>query len=313
MRTTHRFAQRLAAGVLAVAMLGLATRATAADQEGIQRFAKVIKVKNAKWSPDGGKSGWNTLAVGTLLSPGSEIRTATDGEVDMRLGEAPVNLPARLGVQNPAAAVVYNPQETGQNLIKIYGDSDLLIEKLIEMEMGVEKASETKLNLKAGKILGDVKKLSASSKYEVTLPTGVAGIRGSTYVMSADGTVTMLTGSAVIAVTIQIPGTTQSITQTITINAGESFNANAFITAVQAAATGLTPADKVASAQAAATAIVNAGGQAPGTGSGSLVNESPATIAGLAAAAGALGAVDAGSPAIVITAKDNTVIYVSPK
>jgi hypothetical protein len=59
--------------------------------------------------------------------------------------------------------------------------------------------TETQLDLRAGKIFGNVKKMSAASKYEVKIPNGVAGIRGTIYQISADGVVQVLVGSVVIA------------------------------------------------------------------------------------------------------------------
>jgi hypothetical protein len=44
-----------------------------------------------------------------------------------------------------------------------------------------------------------VKKMSAASKYEVKIPNGVAGIRGTVYDISADGIVKVLSGSVVLA------------------------------------------------------------------------------------------------------------------
>jgi hypothetical protein len=45
-----------------------------------------------------------------------------------------------------------------------------------------------------------VKKLSASSKYEVKIPNGVAGIRGTVYMISSSGVVNVLSGSVVVAI-----------------------------------------------------------------------------------------------------------------
>jgi hypothetical protein len=59
--------------------------------------------------------------------------------------------------------------------------------------------TETQLDLKAGHIFGTVKKMSAASKYEVKIPNGVAGIRGTTYDISAEGVIKVLAGSVVLA------------------------------------------------------------------------------------------------------------------
>jgi len=59
--------------------------------------------------------------------------------------------------------------------------------------------SDTQLDLKAGRITGNVKKLSAASKYEVKLPNGVAGIRGTLFDLSAEGVLRVVVGSMVMA------------------------------------------------------------------------------------------------------------------
>jgi hypothetical protein len=55
------------------------------------------------------------------------------------------------------------------------------------------------LDLRAGTIFGTVKKLSATSRYEIKLPNGVAGVRGTIYMVSASGVVGVLEGSVVVA------------------------------------------------------------------------------------------------------------------
>lgn len=235
MKTPFRLFQSLFAIALAVMALGLSAQA-ASDSE---RYARVIRVREAKYATSS-KGPWKALVVGQQIAPGTWIRTSDNGMAEMRLGERVVNAPAHLGVGNPAAAAnLYSPEEKTDNLVHVFPNTIVGIEKLFESTTGVEDVTETKLNLKSGKILGNVKKLSAGSKYEVKLPTGVAGIRGSTYVMSSDGTITMLSGSASITMLIPVPGGgPNSFTQaTLTINAGQTFNPASLITAVQQAAT----------------------------------------------------------------------------
>jgi hypothetical protein len=73
------------------------------------------------------------------------------------------------------------------------------IDKLTMMQSGSEVVSETQLDLKAGRITGSVKKMSAASKYEVKLPNGVAGVRGTVFDITADGVVRVFVGSMVVA------------------------------------------------------------------------------------------------------------------
>ena len=48
-----------------------------------------------------------------------------------------------------------------------------------------EGDSTTMLNLVSGTVLGNVKKISANSRYEITTPHGVAGIRGTDFKVEA--------------------------------------------------------------------------------------------------------------------------------
>ena len=297
---------------VALAVIAAALPVKAADEN--VRVARVIKVKEAQYKPIG-QTQWRTLSVGDKIAPGGWIRTSADGSVDLRLGESPVTAPTRLGVSSPAAATLYTAQENSDNLVHVFGSTLVGIEKLVEMNTGIDRVSETELNLKQGKILGNVKKLSAASKYEVKLPTGVAGIRGSTYLMSSDGTITMVTGSAVVTMLIPVPGGNgATVSQTFTINAGETFNPNVVILAVQnaaaaAAAAGNTPDQIVAAAQAALTALASLPQDAPGSPGVT----TPADLAQIAATQAAdLGAA-AAQPSTTVLAPNQTVVYVSPK
>ena len=67
------------------------------------------------------------------------------------------------------------------------------------METGADVVTETQLDLKAGRIFGSVKKMSAASKYEVKIPNGVAGIRGTIFEITAEGIIRVASGSVVLA------------------------------------------------------------------------------------------------------------------
>jgi len=49
--------------------------------------------------------------------------------------------------------------------------------------------SDTELNLKEGKIYASVKKITGASQYLIKLPNGIAGVRGTLFSISADGTI----------------------------------------------------------------------------------------------------------------------------
>jgi hypothetical protein len=137
---------------------------------------------------------WMPIRVGQELLPGSTVRTANDSSVVLFLDQ---NGP----------------------LVQLTENTTLGIDELTFEPTGVDTIVETQLDLKSGRIVGIVRKLSTTSKYEVKTPTGVAGIRGTEYSISATGQVYVLSGSIVV-VSVRADGSV--LTQVV--NAGEMFN-----------------------------------------------------------------------------------------
>ena len=154
--------------------------------------AVVREVTGAAEASVGGA--WKALRKGDTLMPGAVVRTANDSSVILFLDQ---NGP----------------------LVRLTENTTLGIEKLTFENTGVDTVIETQLDLKSGRIVGTVKKLSATSKYEVKTPNGVAGIRGTKYVISADSSVMVLEGQVVV-VFVKADGSV--VTQVV--NAGEKFN-----------------------------------------------------------------------------------------
>jgi hypothetical protein len=82
-----------------------------------------------------------------------------------------------------------------QNMVRIWENSRMAIDKLTRTDTGADVVTDTELDLQAGHIFGSVKKMSAASKYEVKIPAGVAGIRGTVYDISVEGVIKCLVGS----------------------------------------------------------------------------------------------------------------------
>lgn len=137
---------------------------------------------------------WMPLRVGQELGPGSSVRTANDSSVVLFLDQ---NGP----------------------YVKLTENTTLGIDKLTFEPTGVDTIIDTQLDLKSGRVVGIVRKLSTTSKYEIKTPTGVAGIRGTEYSISATGQVYVLSGSVVV-VSVRADGSV--LTQVV--NAGEMFN-----------------------------------------------------------------------------------------
>jgi hypothetical protein len=187
---------------LIVCGMALALVSTAAAQAPVQGVAKVVRIKgSARYST--GNNVWVPVKLGSVLRPGTVIQTGLEkgAFVDLVLGDGDVALPGGAGGGGGGGggdSMYYQPSSE-QNLVRVTGNSILAIDKLTSIETGADVVTETQLDLRAGKIFGNVKKMSAASKYEVKIPNGVAGIRGTIYQISADGVVQVLVGSVVMA------------------------------------------------------------------------------------------------------------------
>jgi hypothetical protein len=145
-----------ACAVAAVAALLLALPAQA-----VTKGQAEVKAIQGSASYTDGKGGSGSLTVGMILSEGATIITGPGAFADLFLGD------------------------NGQAL-RVRADSKLTLTQLEIIGAG---AANTQLYLEKGGILGNVKKVSATSKYEVKTPKGVAGIRGTAFAISigADG------------------------------------------------------------------------------------------------------------------------------
>ena len=206
--------QRLAVCVLAIAMVTSVAAQTAAPGA-----AKVVRIKGpARYTT--GNNVWLPLKTGALLKPGTLIQTSSErgSFVDLVLGdgEVPIARPAMAGEIRSRS---YTPN-ADQNIVRLFENTVLKIDALSSMETGAGTVTETQLDLQRGRIFGNVKKMSAASRYEVKLPNGVAGIRGTIYTLSAEGVVQVLVGSVVIAY-VAADGTTV----TKVVMGGQQFDA----------------------------------------------------------------------------------------
>ncbi|HVV02559.1 MAG TPA: FecR domain-containing protein [Verrucomicrobiae bacterium] len=190
-------------GGLAVCAMLAAMMSPALAQEVVQGKARVVRMRgHARVTTGGGV--WHPVKVGEILNAGSIIQTDNHrgSYVDLVLGDGTAPI-ASVGANGPAAAATpilasYQPRAE-QNVVRVFENTALGIDKLTSMNTGADTVTDTQLDLKSGRIFGSVKKMSAASKYEVKLPNGVAGIRGTTYMISSDGTVQVSSGSVVLA------------------------------------------------------------------------------------------------------------------
>jgi hypothetical protein len=192
--------------------------ATAGESYGI---AKVVrKMGDARYFM-AGDSTPHDIKIGMILKPGVTIQTGsgTGNYVDLVLNNASADTsPAR--TPTPFELAHWQPKAERDG-IRIFDNTVLAINKLSRNLTGADVFTEIELDLKAGNILGTVTKLTPSSKYEVKIPKGVAGIRGTIYFLSASGILNVFHGSVVVA---YVGPDGNVITQIV--NADEQFDTN---------------------------------------------------------------------------------------
>ena len=179
--------------LLAIAVSGVLLNCglTASAQSGKPGYATVVRVEGeASYSLDGGHTKF-PLVAGKYLAAGSSIYTGDSGVVDVVLGksmalpQAP-STPDRisLAVDAPVRGLVGYQPSTEQNSIRLMASSTLVIDKLSTISSGADTVSDTELDLQQGSIYASVKKLSPAAQYLVKTPTGIAGVRGTEFVIA---------------------------------------------------------------------------------------------------------------------------------
>jgi hypothetical protein len=218
MKYTRSFVNGLVACGIALAMVS--TSSAQSKEAG----ATVLRIKGtARYTL--GNNIWQPLSTGQVLHPGSVVQTSRDAGsyVDLALGEGAGTAVAAspLGSVAPSKGGTINfKPSTQQNTVRVMENTVLGIDKLSVMETGADVVSDTQLDLKSGRIVGNVKKMSAASRYEIKLPNGVAGIRGTVYDITADGTIRVASGSVVISFV-----DSKGNVQTRTVMGGQEYNA----------------------------------------------------------------------------------------
>lgn len=112
------------------------------------------------------------LTAGTVLQPGSTIKTGAGSTVDLFLG-------------------------TSAGLVRVVENSTLALDKLTLTDTGADIVVEVQLNVPEGTMLFNAGKMSAASKYEIKVPNGVAGIRGTKGRASSNSYIVLLDGTLI--------------------------------------------------------------------------------------------------------------------
>lgn len=192
MKNTRKLLNWLVACGVALAMVSTLNAQT------MDSSAKVVRIKgSARYST--GNNVWQPLKVGQVLKQGTIVQTASGSMVDMVLGEGATGSVAAGAAQPSLASYTSYQPKVQRDVVRMVADTVLAIDKLTQTDTGADKVTDTELDLRAGKILAAVKKVSAASTFEIKIPNGVAGIRGTIVSVSASGVIAVLQGTVTIA------------------------------------------------------------------------------------------------------------------
>lgn len=208
---------RILAPWLAAFAVVIAMAANATAQSSKERVGTVTKIKGAARVSTGNNI-WRPLKVGDVLRPGMVVQTAGSSFADIVFSAAggavtqATATPVKAGVgAGGGAGPGAGKSAVRQDVVRVTADSVLAIDKLSSMDTGADKVTETQLDLRSGKIFGSVRKQSAASRFEVKIPNGVAGIRGTIFSISADGVVSALDGDVLVAWDVDGQTRTQTV------------------------------------------------------------------------------------------------------
>jgi hypothetical protein len=162
---------------------------TAAAQTA-KREAQVLGLAGDVRHSSGGGS-FAPLSIGTKLHEGDVIKTGRGSHADIDLGD-------------------------NVGLVQVAPHSTFAVRTLTTTRTDADTVTETDLDLKEGAVFFKVNKLAKASRFEITTPKGIAGIRGTSGSMTADGQLTVGDGMAGAA----FPGA--GGVETFIVNAGET-------------------------------------------------------------------------------------------
>lgn len=210
------------------AALSLALISNATAQDSKQRTGKVVRIKgDARYST--GNKVWQPLKVGTTLKSGYIVQTAPNSFADVVINEEATAAPVAIapvptsttskagGGGGGGGAAVPTPD---QDVIRVLDDTYVVFDSMAATATGADVVTETMLDLKKGSIFGSVKKQAAASRFEIKTPNGVAGIRGTWFLIDSLNNISCLAGSVIAALT---DAAGNVVTQVI--NGGQRFDA----------------------------------------------------------------------------------------
>ena len=170
-----KYIQTLITMVVGGAVLALGSSAVAQSVKPC--VVTVVRIQGqARYSL--GDNAWHPLVVGKVLGAGAIIQSAVNSTVDVVFSGSAVAMPqaapspdtiALAPDPNVRGLVSYKPM-VEQNVIRMFGDTVLAVDKLTQFDTGVDTVSDTELDLRAGRIFFNVKKMSATSQFIIKIP-----------------------------------------------------------------------------------------------------------------------------------------------
>jgi hypothetical protein len=189
MKTTPFLMAKWALRHVVLGVIGMTVQVMA---QPVQVEAEIVNLKGEVRCCTSNVGIWRPAKVGDLLKPGTVIQTGTENSsVDLLLGTESSVAPQPISSTGAIAQSASRPEFFKASVVRVLENSLLGITTLTIQTNGVERIQDIELDLRAGKIIGDVTQLSVASKYEIKIPNGVVGVRGSPimYVVTAEGVV----------------------------------------------------------------------------------------------------------------------------
>ena len=150
------------AGLLAAGFLSTAQAETRDGQALVQAVSG-----EATMLVDGGK--WLPLQPGQLLKTGAVVKTGAKSRADLFLG-------------------------VNGSLLRLAADTELKFSRLTVEISPIEPIAKTEMELRSGRVIGNVRKLPMGSSYVIKTPMGVADIKGTVYDINTNGELIVLSG-----------------------------------------------------------------------------------------------------------------------
>jgi len=150
------------AGLIAAGLLSSAEANTRDGQALVQTVSG-----EAKFSVDGDK--WLPLQTGQLIKTGAVVKTGAKARADLFLG-------------------------INGSLLRLDANTELKFNRLAIKVSPIEHMAETEMELRSGRVIGNVRKLPMGSSYVLKTPKGVADVKGTVYDINADGELIVVSG-----------------------------------------------------------------------------------------------------------------------